>query len=449
LAVSKTSKTEYLTKTLTGQYVNWSLCDYERKYGVVTLPFSEAGELFTAQTYSAMSGRGNQRDIIPAHANRLRREMGDGKFTPTPASANCTEKHCEKLVVKPNGTFELTVSADNPLLLSDAGHRFHAVRTIIADYREKLKKAEGEDKESLQKLLDQALAMPVTVTVYFDGNPKVDFINLQQGRPVDAAHLMSMRIQQQLLSKPELKLAFAVAKLLQDQEGSPVKGYIRFDSRGVLPLPLTTLLSTGTSDLATSLVGLAKVGMRFPTEKQRAMFLADCVCEAFQTLSENESDAKDEVKALLDVGRLLTPLSEKGTKGSTTMLIGLGTMLAFRILELGRVESNDEDLEKLTVAALQTLDQAVAGNFSGSMKRKCIGEFAKEFLSDVPGERHEGLPINLLRTLSSSALGVAPLPKASKKKLPQVDEVVVEGEAPWDDSSNESSESDGKKEEAA
>jgi len=101
----------------------------------------------------------------------------------------------------------------------------------------------------------------VTVTVYFDGDPAQDFVRLQQGRPVDSAHLFSLKVQQQMLGDAAVQAGFQVARLLHKQEGSPLRNLLRFDSRVRLPLPVSTVCSTGASDLGTSLVGLGRIGL--------------------------------------------------------------------------------------------------------------------------------------------------------------------------------------------
>jgi hypothetical protein len=394
---------------LTGNFTRWTLCDKNRLYGTIqNLPYCEARMYIKAVRFNGQTGTGQQRDIVDTHVRRLKKEMAAGNFTPTNVSAACSNKHQKALVLNDGGTFVLEVSSDAPLLHTDGGHRFEALNRLIKELEEKSQKAEGEEKERLSRWLEQARNVPVTVTVYFDGDPAWDFIRLQQGRAVDTTHLLSLKVYQKVLGDPAVQTGFQVAKLLHKQEGSPIHHQVRFDSRGDLPLPVSTVCSKGASDIGTSLVGLARVGLMGEKVKEPD-WLAGVVTAAFKALQKD-------APSLLADSKVLTPLSEGGTKGSTTMLIGLGVVLAYRLSVLGREAPTEDDLSHLVESAEFALDDTVCGNFSGPTKRRLLGVFAKDFLADLPGEKHEGLPVGLLRTLSPSAFGVGPLPKEKKQK---------------------------------
>ena len=262
----------------------------------------------------------------------------------------------------------------------------------------------------------------MTVTIYFDGDPAQDFVRLQQGRAVDASHLLALRVRHKLLKDAAVQAALEVARLLHTQEGSPVRQLVRLDSRGGLPLPVSALCSRGASDIGTSLVGLARVSQTAEQGKEPA-WLASVVTAAFQAL-------KKDAPALLDCGKVVTPMANNGTKGAATMLIGIGTVLAYRMSVLGHATPTEDDLSRLVQSAKATLDEAVSGNLSGPRKRELLGRFAKEFLADVAGDKHRDLPVGLLRVLSASAFGVAPLPKEKKPKAAKkAGEQKVEGSA--------------------
>lgn len=399
-----TSRPPATKKQLSGEVHTWELFDQKRQLGVVILPFGEASQYLKPVLFDGARGTGQQREIVQGHVRKLKTAMENGSYTPTPASANLDKAHRKGLVMD-NREFILEVSSEQPLLLTDAGHRFEALRCIANELEEKFASAkDGKDKEKQKGWLDQVLRAPVTITLYFDGDAGVDFVNLQQGRPVDAAHMLSLKVQQKLLDDPSFRLSFDIAKVLNKQNGSPFQNTIRFDSRGDASLPISTLCSKGSSDLGTSLVGLAKVGLA--GEMKDAAVLAGAVVAAYKALQTDVG--------ILKYGKVLTPISEGGKRGQATMLIGLAVCLAYRLSVLGRTEATEDDLVKLVTAAKQTLDVPVGGNLSGPAKRKLLGEFAKMFLADLTLEKHDGLPVGLLKALSSSTFAVESLPKEKK-----------------------------------
>lgn len=416
--------------TLTGSYTKWTLFDVTRSYGTVqSLPFSEASELIMAVGYNGQTGKGQQRELVAAHVRTIEAEMEAGTFTPTPVSAALEKRHAQNLKLNDDGTFSLTVDSRDPLLHTDGGHRFAALTKVVKKLREKLEAGAGKEKEKFERWLAQAESLPMTVTVYFDGNPAKDFVNLQAGRAVDRSHILAMSIQAKMVADPASKLAFAVAKLLHNHESSPFRDYIKFDSRGSKPLPISTLCAKGASDIATSLIGLAKVGLA-DDEGCEASKLANVVTSAYKALQAAEEVVKRDGDAgVLEYGKVLTPMSNEGTKGSSTMLVGLSTCLAYRMSVNGNTIPDDDDLDALVAAAYLTLDVQVKNNFSGPYKRTMLGTFAKEFFlkTDVP--KHDDIPVELLRTLSCSAFGVSPLPKVKKSRAaaataPEEDELV-------------------------
>ncbi len=308
----------------------------------------------------------------------------------------------------------------------------------MKELKEKIEKSEGDEKTNNERWLAQALELPITVIIYFDGNPQEDFINLQLGRNVDTTHLLSMRLRQRMKEDGAMKLAFDIAKELHKLEDSPYQNLIRFDSRGSLPLPVSSLCALGGSDIGTSLVGFARVALA--NEKKDAKALSLLFQGLFKTLNEfDEKTTKESGVGILDAGKALTPMSNDGNKGSASMLVGVANCLLYRILANGQTEASAEDYEKLVSAASATLDLEMKGNFSGPAKRKLLGAFAKEFLRDMDVEMHEGIPVTLIRTLTASTFGVEPLPKAPKKKtqttftaegqtLPDINSPVGEGE---------------------
>ena len=99
-------------------------------------------------------------------------------------------------------------------------------------------------------------------------------------------------------------------------------------------------------------------------------------------------------------------------------MVGVGVRLAYRMIALGHESPTEDDMTRLVAAVKYALNETVDGNFSSPVKRKLLGIFAKNFFSDMPGDKYDDLPVALLRTLSASAFGVTPLPKEKKEPKP-------------------------------
>jgi hypothetical protein len=378
---------------LVGDIHMWSLNGTTRRYTVVTLPYELASKLFKANVYDAKTGEGEQRKEIATHVKALKRDMLAGQFTPTPVSAGCRPKHLTSVVFN-KYQVHLDLDEADPLPLTDGQQRFGALRAIV----EEAKKDENAD------LLKKVLGLPITVTIHFDSKPAVDFLRLQLGRPVDTAHLLSLKVKEGLVPDKDsspLKLAMAVAKFMHGSSSSPFHKMVKFDTRGMSNLPVTTLCARGASDLSVSLMGLVKVGAKAGIETPEE--LSDFVTQVVKTLNER-------APYLLDTGMPLCPPPD-GTRGSATMLIGLATCLAYRVYEKGNGKVEEEDLAKLVEVAEEVFETPVSGNFSSAFKRDLMKAFATRFFSDLVGPQHEGIPVELLKTLSCSSFRVSRLPK--------------------------------------
>lgn len=409
--------------TLTGAVKTWKLNGHTRKFAMVTVPYHEARELFCAMTFDAVCNQGEQRELCSAHVRKLKKAMESGEYTPTPASVGLRKEHRKKLTIQPrtDGSEEFTLEVDgaHPLPLTDASHRLAAIGLLLEEFEKNRDKVKTpEKKEEFQKRVEEVLALPITCTVYLDGETRRDFVNLQAGRNVDPSHLFSLKVQQKPCEDSAAAVAFAIAKVLKKQDESPFENQIRFDSRGSLPLPITTLCSQGPSDAATSLLGLAKVGEgRFDTAR-----LAGFVTTTYRALQLQAPE-------LLEYGKVLTPIGNDGTKGSATMLIGLAVCLTHRIGAHSQSCCEEEIVADLVRTAKETLNESVNGGFSGQQKRAWMRGFAAQFFAEDVGPKHAGLPVALLQTLSASAFGVPKLPKApepqkdSDATAPQLSEV--------------------------
>jgi hypothetical protein len=365
------------TTKLSGTFKTWKFPGTDgRIYADVYLPYHKFRHLFKVNRYCAVTGSGEQRVQQKPHVRKINREMAAGRYTPTQLSANLSQDQIEKLILDhANARFELEVSPTNPLSLTDGGHRREAIETELGRLQSQLEKASApEERASLQRSIDELLANPMDVRIYFDGNSKTDFVALQAGKAVDHAHILSLRIQQNDLGD-DYSMAFAIAKKLESSVGFFEKS-IRFDSATVEESVSINTLCAKSSDFATSLLGLVKVGKVFRADISPAQ-LADFVLAATNEVSRKAPE-------LTEQGKLLAPLAYSGTKGAMCLYVGLGVVLAFRVLAAGRKSADSTDLTRLVKAVRETMADSVNGNLSGPRKRTLIGEFASEFLADSP-----------------------------------------------------------------
>jgi hypothetical protein len=390
---------------LEGPVHTWGLGGGRRFLSVV-VPYRTARDVFVADLYDAKKGSGEQRREIDSHVRAIRRDMlaPGGEYTPTAVAAGLRGRHLDGLVVE-GGVGRLDVSPETPLPLTDGQQRFAALRQIV----------EAAEKAGDADLLEAALSAPIEVTVHVDGDTQRDFLNLQKGRPVDGAHMLSLKVQQRLVPQKDYadqKLAQDVAKVLNASPESPLNKMVRFDTRGYGPLPVTTLCAKGASELAVSLVGLARVGHAAGIKDPRR--LAFLLVSAVEALKARHPHLVPEAE---EGGNMPLALPPNGTKGAATMLVGLAVCLAYRLKTRGTSLPDDDDLARLAAAAASTFKHPVKGNFSSQFKRALMREFAAEFFHGLKLERHQGVPVELLRILAPSAFGCSP-PKAPARKKP-------------------------------
>lgn len=383
--------------TINSKVEQFGIGDKKRKYVVITTDFENAKKLFSAERYRCDTGTGEQRELVMSHVKAIRKEIEDGNFTPTSVTAGFRKPEQGSpgpSIVEKYGkdNVEILIVDGQTLPLLDGGHRFHALELLYAypAYKEDIGKS------------------AITALVMLDGSTKKDFLNLQKGRPVDKSHIHSLSIQEKLLKGKDVEamtVAYDTAKALNAGEGGVFYNQIRFDSRGVSGIPIASLNSKGASDIATSLVGGAKIAV---AAGKSAAWLAGCINLAYATIKKNAPE-------LLEIGMKLTP-PPQGTKGSATMIIGLGNMLAYRLLAKASGDATAEDTDKLVKAAKEVFGEPVNGNFSGPMKRDAMGAFAENYFDDmVDDKKYYGVPLRLVKLLSVSTFSV---PKFDKEEFP-------------------------------
>lgn len=423
--------------TLDGTFHVWRLVGQERRYADVHLPYREAIELVIPVTYNAVTGKGEQRDVQKSHVRKLRGEIEDGNYTPTQMTASVRRAQLKGLRLNKDQTYLLEVDSQDPLAQTDGSHRFAAMQDIVKNLRAVLAgKITAENKKMMQKRLDAMLELQIGIRIFFDGDPQRDFINLQSGRPADRSHMVSLRVRKGMTDEV-YKKAYDIAQMLDQANNSPFKDAIRFDSKDnrqspVHRIPVSTFLAKAGSDLGTSLIGLVRA-----VPEGTPPFLTFSVVRGYESIAERNP-------ALLEHSKPLTAVGNGGTKGSATMILGLGVCLAYRLSKAGRSVANDDDSTRLTAAAGRHLGGTMEGGFAGPMKRTMIGAFARDFLGDMDEEFHDGIPLPLLKLLAPSAYDAASLPKAGKKAARRPDNEVEPWEAggqPWDAGQPEEAES--------
>lgn len=417
-------KIENETKVISGQFHAWILNGTQRTYADIHLPYREAREFIQPVRYDALRGRGEQRQMAESHARKLKGEMWGGNYTPTQMKANLRKDHKANLVLdQETRQFTLTINSDNPLAQTDGSHRYGAIEKLLAELQERAAKLDGKPKEAILAKIEETLNLEIGIRVYFDGDPQNDFINLQASRVVDRSHLLSMRIQKGLAGDESMKMAFAIAKIVTKSDASPFKSVVRFDSKAtsgsmVKQLPISTILAKAASDLSTSLVGLAKVGLANGKDVQ---FLANCVIGSYLAI-------KQRAEGLFAEDKVLTPVRNGGTKGSATMLIGVAICMAQLLILNEREEATEEELDLIVEAAQATLDEEIDGSLDTTRKRALMGEFAQAVFA-LKDDLHGGIPTSLLKATSCSAWATESLPKASKRPRKNRDEEPVTEEA--------------------
>jgi hypothetical protein len=383
---------------LSGPVHTWSVLPDgkdARRYLSLTLLFRDARRAFKPDQYNALTGKGEQRGEVATQIRALKKAILGVEFTPTPIAVGVRPRHL-KLLNEQGSKATLEVDPGDPLPLTDGQQRLAALGQIY-DEAEK-----GGDHELAERVAD----LPISLLVHLDGDTQLDFVRLQLGKSVDAAHLASLRVQKRLVPEKDrevMNLAQEVAKWLNTDPDSPMYRLVRFDSMGCSPLPVTTICAKGASDLGSSLVGLAKVAISAAVKDPQE--ISGYFYDAVAALKNHHPE-------LLQQGTPFTPPPDGG-KGQATALIGLATLLVYRLTAPDAVKKEKAEVE---LAKAAHMFKGYGGGMSAQGKRSLMGQIAAEYLTEVEGEKHQGLPVDLLRTLSASAYGVSPLPKVKRSK---------------------------------
>lgn len=404
-------------------FYEWKIVSRVRRYAVINQTYSEIIKIIEVHEYDAETGEGQQRFAKEAHFRKLAKAMLDGTFTPTPIAASLDKYYQEKATIdKYTGTFSVEVEEGRKIPQTDGGHRFRAIKYLRDRYVEEADSDKEGASEIASDIVDAIDRLPITCLLYLDGNPQEDFVNLQAGRPVDKTQILSMRIQRNLMDEG-YRWAFDCARLLNKDNNSPFFEKIRLDSRANLPLPLATIMSKSSSDLSSSLVGLAKVCKPSEWKPQQAVMLF------VQVYSKLRTDYPE----VLEYGKLLTPIGQGGPKGAATLMVGVVVLFAHRLILEGKSKALKADLEKIVSAVEVTMDEPVGGNLNSTRKRVALLGLGQEYFQDMKDvEFYQGMPRPLFDLLPASSYGVKP-PEDEQPEDVTYDNSDIEPDPPHED----------------
>jgi hypothetical protein len=398
-----------------------SRCGFDgREWISVNVPFAQAREVFKPEQFSADSGVGEQRGLVEGNVKVIRLAVENKDFTPCAVGVGLRPEHQQFVLRSADGkqiTLNLPQGTTLPVL--DGGHRLEVFERLLSEGKQ------------------EVLGWDVPVLVHLNGDPKRDFLNLQKGRPVDKAHMQSLQVQTNLLPEKyaaSISLAYKLAKALASHKDSPFYNQLRFDTRGASGIPVSSFTSKNASDLATSLVGAAKI---IQLAQKDESWYVNVLLEAFKAIKAFAPETTD-------LGKMLCP-PPSGTKGSATMIIGVANMYAYRLMLTQKEASDKMELAVLLKAVKQTMAQSVRGTFSGPVKRKTMQDFTDKLFADAVkvADTCQGVPAALVTLLSVSTFN---LPKQAKKKgrpanaVPVTTTLDEEADAPEEEETEDESE---------
>jgi hypothetical protein len=394
---------------LQGAVRRWKYRDHQRHFSELSLPFHRIRESFAVVPYNAETGRGSQRVQPSLWVNKLRTVIESGEYTPTSWSSTIPP-HLQSHVQMEGDQFSFSTEEKLPLV--DAGGRLAALELLLSQWEEKVRTAASTaERDQAQRNITDIENLPITLVLYLDGEPQIDFIRLQQGRPVDATLLFSLTVNNDGFDDPAYCTARDIAHELNSDPSGIFCGIIRMDARKTArnsKINLASLAARGPSDMATSLIGLARMGDRFgfsPKQLSRIVSLA--------------ADHLSKHSRLTSFRMPLTVPDAGATAGSASMLIGLGVILSYR-MGINKLATPSPLLfNELLSAATRACSDPVRGTFTTGTKRQMMRELASAFFESEPVEMHllvqdgatYAVPVDLCRLLSPGAFAMPRLPK--------------------------------------
>lgn len=377
----------------------WGIQNNNRDYVVTTLPFEVANKYFDSIPFNAESGNGEQRTSVESHVKKLKKEIMNGRYTPTAFGANLTKKHLNGVTESDCGNISISVSEKYPLRQTDGAHRFQALRAILV-----------EAKELHDEGLTEAInGLPITTLIYLgEVDAQQDFINLQSGKTVDSNMLTVLKIQKNQYPEKLIELlnnSLEVCHALNELENSPWETFIKFDTIGVATLKFTSLASKGGGDGASSTVGMMRV-LRAGAAAASPFCDGDLPTIAAATIVTCANYLIANRSKACQSGYLLCP-PPSGGAGSSTLLIGVATALAYKMVTSGKSEIGQDDLHAVKVAVEASLGMPILGDLSASRKRTLMKGFTQKMFADAEEMCKDGVPDGLLEILGPGSFGMS------------------------------------------
>jgi hypothetical protein len=424
-----------MEKVFKERYHQWHLSTKHmpRRWISVTLPFSEARQWFEIKVYNYQRKTGEQRETIKSWVSTLKREMLGDNFTPAGWSAGIRPSHAKSMAIDEKTKMATVTATQNSKFAHiDGGHRGVAMLKIL----------EAAEKAKDQKLVEMLNNCEITIQIYLDPTRlKKDFTNLQEGRPVSKAQRRIMKIQNKSFGdvQPIYDLALAVGELMNKTVTCHMCGQVAFGDSATNKVGIDTLTTSGASELACSVFGGAKIALHASKD---ANWLLETYVEAYDAIKQHcatEPEVPDS-PAVLSRGNILSPLGVfDGKKGGSSLIIGVGNMLAWRKVAMGHVNATDIDKQLLANITDDVFgEERSEGGLDAPRKRRLIGDFATQLLADLvldPDEEpvagkfpgNEGIPQPLIDLLAPSAFGIK---KTKKKKSEELIEEPLEADTP-------------------
>lgn len=364
----------------------WNTGGTAIRYVVYTLPFKDFNRYFEERLFNVDTGEGEQRINDNSNVNKIKKDMSAGEFSPDSTHAVMLDSQFDDLIDidDAKNTAIITLDANNPIPLVNGFHR----KTVL-----------GKLKESEDDNLDVIDNLPITVMIYLDGDPKHHFLNLQKSKKVDGSHLMSLARNLPDKMTEHGKIAYDMAKKLNETVGSPFHNMVRFKA-GKLQMPVNTIANPSSNEGITSLVGTSKIAKHFDKTEDEALA---GLLKWFQYLTGDEG-----YPHVFEEGKLLTPPNKNGTKGSATLIIGTLNLLLF----YEWMEYSEDEIKEAIEDSLEILNDTCNQNVSGPNKRFHMHAFATKLFENVDIEKWcNSVPRKLVEILSPGCFNLRAIKK--------------------------------------
>jgi hypothetical protein len=406
------------------------------------MKFREARNWFAAQEYDFVRNTGEQRPENAQWSATLRRRMEADEFAPACWSAGLRKSHRDRLEFPGDGTVVLHVNRRNPLPHIDGNHRCKAMMAMLNRAEAVLarEKASEAERQQARDTIDHVDNCDVLVQVFLEPErTRATFQALQEGKKV-SADLTGLQKQRDE-KDPVRRMAGDVALALNKSTASHLYGHVATTSSAVNMIGFKTLKADSASELACSTFGGAKIAVANGWGMDTLQATYEEAWHIVREFTAAEEYGGEQVPSVLLPGKLLCPLGPfSGKKGGTSLIVGVGNMLAWYKGHKGRDKATTDDMKTFAASIDAILDQPAAGGLDAPKKRSIMALFAGDVFERAgvmlePGERPKAgkvgardgvvtylgeerevrLPAPLVDLLAPSAFALKPLRKADEE----------------------------------